>query len=157
MATKRLLEILWPGLLIYIQEVFWVGNQGEGTSPCCTLFFSDLELLLAFHYDWENETILPGALRHFKRYQTCMVTYLYILYCMDFSVNLRWWGEGEMMSVPGPSCRPSVQGVNPQCAASWMTYARDSFVDSPSVLCPLEGGAQTHWHRHQSYRVKYPW
>ncbi len=22
-----------------------------------------LELLLAFHYDWENETILPGALR----------------------------------------------------------------------------------------------
>ncbi len=25
-----------------------------------------LELLLAFHYDWENETILPGALRHFK-------------------------------------------------------------------------------------------
>ncbi len=67
--------------------------------------------------------------------------------------------------------RPSVQGVNPpvcctpgcycyickrqlcgfpQCAASWMTYARDSFVDSPSgAFCPLEGGAQTHWH--QSY------
>ncbi len=59
-----------------------------------------------------------------------------------------------MVSVPGPSCRPSVQGVNPpvccvlddickrqfcgfpQCAASWMTYARDSFVDSPSVLRP---------------------
>ncbi len=94
-----------------------------------------------------------------------MVTYLYILHCMDFSVNSRWWGEGEMM-------RPSVQGVDPpvcctpgcycyickrqlcgfpQCAASWMTYARDSFVDSPSgAFCPLEGGAQTHWH--QSYR-----
>ncbi len=43
-----------------------------------------LELLLAFHYDWENETILPGALRHFKRYQTCMVTFLYTLYCMGF-------------------------------------------------------------------------
>ncbi len=57
----------------------------------------------------------------------------------------------------------------PQCAAPLdvtVTYARDSFVDSPSVLrpgwhmqetalwiprgafCPLEGGAQTHWHRH---------
>ncbi len=58
--------------------------------------------------------------------------------------------------------RPSVQGVDPpvcctpgcycyickrqlcgfpQCAASWMTYARDSFVDSPSgAFCPLEGG-----------------
>ncbi len=34
-----------------------------------------LELPLAFHYDWENETILPDALRHFKRYQTCMVTF----------------------------------------------------------------------------------
>ncbi len=84
-----------------------------------------------------------------------MVTFLYILHCMDFSVNSRWWGEGEMM-------RPSVQGVDPpvcctpgcycyickrqlcgfpQCAASWMTYARDSFVDSPSgAFCPLEGG-----------------
>ncbi len=58
--------------------------------------------------------------------------------------------------------RPSVQGVDPpvcctpgcycyickrqlcgfpQCAASWMTYARDSFVDSPSgAFCPLGGG-----------------
>ncbi len=62
--------------------------------------------------------------------------------------------------------RPSVQGVNPpvcctpgcycyickrqlcgfpQCAASWMTYARDSFVDSPSgAFCPLEGGGPRH-------------
>ncbi len=66
----------------------------------------------------------------------------------------------------------------PQCAAPLdvtVTYARDSFVDSPSVLrpgwhmqetalwiprgafCPLEGGpdtlAQTHWH--QSYKGDY--
>ncbi len=98
-----------------------------------------------------------------------MVTYLYILHCMDFSVNSQWWGEGEMM-------RPSVQGVDPpvcctpgcycyickrqlcgfpQCAASWMTYARDSFVDSQGGLLSSRGGdvdtlAQTHWH--QSYR-----
>ncbi len=57
----------------------------------------------------------------------------------------------------------------PQCAAPLdvtVTYARDSFVDSPSVLRPgwhmqetafvdsqggllsSRGGAQTHWHRH---------
>ncbi len=45
-----------------------------------------------------------------------------------------------MVSVPGPSCRPSVQGVNPQCAASWMTYARDSFVDSQGGLLSSRGG-----------------
>ncbi len=71
--------------------------------------------------------------------------------------------------------RPSVQGVDPpvcctpgcycyickrqlcgfpQCAASWMTYARDSFVDSQGGLLSSRGGgpdtlAQTHWH--QSY------
>ncbi len=71
-----------------------------------------------------------------------------------FSVNSRWWGEGEMM-------RPSVQGVDPpvcctpgcycyickrqlcgfpQCAASWMTYARDSFVDSQGGLLSSRGG-----------------
>ncbi len=73
--------------------------------------------------------------------------------------------------------RPSVQGVDPpvcctpgcycyickrqlcgfpQCAASWMTYARDSFVDSQGGLLSSRGGdvdtlAQTHWH--QSYSI----
>ncbi len=105
-----------------------------------------------------------------------MVTYLYILHCMDFSVNSRWWGEGEMM-------RPSVQGVDPpvcctpgcycyickrqlcgfpQCAASWMTYARDSFVDSQGGLLSSRGGgpdtlAQTHWHQSYSSCTKYGW
>ncbi len=67
----------------------------------------------------------------------------------------------------------------PQCAAPLdvtVTYARDSFVDSPSVLrpgwhmqetalwiprgafCPLEGGgpdtlAQTHWHQSYNQRI----
>ncbi len=70
--------------------------------------------------------------------------------------------------------RPSVQGVDPpvcctpgcycyickrqlcgfpQCAASWMTYARDSFVDSQGGLLSSRGGGggQTHWH--QSYNT----
>ncbi len=55
-------------------------SGGGHTFKLCTIFSHTLELLLAFPYDWENETILPGALRHFKRYQTCMVTFLYIHY-----------------------------------------------------------------------------
>ncbi len=73
--------------------------------------------------------------------------------------------------------RPSVQGVDPpvcctpgcycyickrqlcgfpQCAASWMTYARDSFVDSQGGLLSSRGGgpgtlAQTHWHQSYSF------
>ncbi len=41
-------------------------------------------------------------------------------------------------------CKRQLCGF-PQCAASWMTYARDSFVDSPSgAFCPLEGGGPRH-------------
>ncbi len=61
--------------------------------------------------------------------------------------------------------RPSVQGVDPpvcctpvcycyickrqlcgfpQCAASWMTYARDSFVDSQGGLLSSRGGGARH-------------
>ncbi len=39
--------------------------------------------------------------------------FLYILHCMDFSVNFRWWGEGGMVTAAGPSCGPSAQGVKP--------------------------------------------
>ncbi len=141
--------------------MFWVGDQGEGTSPNCTLYFSDFRTSFSFSL-WlgmiENETILPGALRHFKRYQTCMVTFLYTLYCMGFQWILggegrgKWWDRQYRVWIP-------------QCAAPLdvtVTYARDSFVDSPSVLrpgwhmqetvlwiprgafCPLEGGGGRH-------------
>ncbi len=66
----------------------------------------------------------------------------------------------------------------PQCAAPLdvtVTYARDSFVDSPSVLRPgwhmqetafvdsqggllsSRGGAQTHWHRHIGTSLTQAW
>ncbi len=120
-------------MLIYIQEVIWMEDQGEGTSLRCTLYFSYLELLLAFHYDWENETILPGALRHFKWYQTCMVTFLYILHCMGFSVNSRWWG--------------AVQGVGPPGVlrgGRWWDRQEIVPVDFRRAFCPLEGGGGRH-------------
>ncbi len=151
MATKWLLEILWPGLLIYIQEVIWIGDQGEGTPLSCALYSHTLELLLAFPYDWENETILPGALRHFKRYQTCIVTF-----CTYY---IAWILGDEGRGENGDCSRSLVRTVStgcetPQCAASWMLllYARDS---SRWLLTPgphfLSRGAQTFWHRARAY------
>ncbi len=131
--------------------MFWVGDQGESTFPGCALYSHTLELLLAFPYDWENETILPGALRHFKRYQTCIVTFCtyYIAWILGDG------GRGEN----GDCSRSLVQTVSigcetPQCAASWMLllYARDS---SRWLLTPspqfLSRGAQTFWHRARAY------
>ncbi len=153
MATKWLLEILWPGLLIYIQEVIWIGDQGEGTPLSCALYSHTLELLLAFPYDWENETILPGALRHFKRYQTCIVTF-----CTYY---IAWILGDEGRGENGDCSRSLVRTVStgcetPQCAASWMLllYARDS---SRWLLTPgphfLSRGAQTFWHRARAYII----
>ncbi len=134
--------------------MFWVGDQGESTFPGCALYSHTLELLLAFPYDWENETILPGALRHFKRYQTCIVTF-----CIYY---IAWILGDEERGENGDCSRSLVRTVNtgcetPQCAASWMLllYARDS---SRWLLTPgphfLSRGAQTFWHRARAYSDK---
>ncbi len=134
--------------------MIWIGDQGEGTPLSCALYSHTLELLLAFHYDWEDETILPGALRHFKRYQTCMVTF-----CTYY---IAWILGDEERGENGDCSRSVVRTVNtgcetPQCAASWMLllYARDS---SRWLLTPspqfLSRGAQTFWHRARAYTVE---
>ncbi len=60
---------------LHTGDVLSRGSGGRVRSQAVHYTSQILELLLAFHYDWENETILPGALRHFKRYQTCIVTF----------------------------------------------------------------------------------
>ncbi len=150
--------------------MFWVGNQGEGTSPCCTLFFSDFRTSFSFSLWlgwWDHFTRRTETFQKISN----MYGYLFVHITLHgFSVNSQWWGEGEMMG-------PSVQGVDPpvcctpgcycyickrqlcgfpQCAASWMTYARDSFVDSQGGLLSSRGGgpdtlAQTHWHQSYSF------
>ncbi len=133
--------------------MIWIGDQGEGTPLSCALYSHTLELLLAFHYDWEDETILPGALRHFKRYQTCMVTF-----CTYY---IAWILGDEGRGENGDCSRSVVRTVStgcetPQCAASWMLllYARDS---SRWLLTPspqfLSRGAQTFWHRARAYTI----
>ncbi len=126
-------------------------SGGGHTFKLCAIFSHTLELLLAFPYDWENETILPDALRHFKRYQTCMVTF-----CTYY---IAWILGDEGRGENGDCSRSVVRTVStgcetPQCAASWMLllYARDS---SRWLLTPspqfLSRGAQTFWHRARAY------
>ncbi len=145
-------DILWQRMLIYIQEAIWIEDQGERAHPYALHYTSHIsELPLAFHYDWENETILPDALRHFKRYQTCIVTF-----CTYY---IAWVLGDEGRGENGDCSRSLVRTVStgcetPQCAASWMLllYARDS---SRWLLTPgphfLSRGAQTFWHRARAY------
>ncbi len=129
-------------------------SGGGHTFKLCTIFPHTLELLFAFRYDWENETILPGTLRHFKRYQTCIVTF-----CTYY---IAWILGDEGRGENGDCSRSVVRTVStgcetPQCAASWMLllYARDS---SRWLLTPgphfLSRGAQTFWHRARAYTNK---
>ncbi len=119
-------------MLIYIQEVVWIEDQGEGTPLSCRTSHT-LELLLAFHYDWENETILPGALRHFKWYQN-MYSYFFVHITLHrFSVNSRWWGEG------GRWWDRQYRVWTTRCVASWMLLLHMQEI-VPVAFCPLEGG-----------------
>ncbi len=112
-------------MLIYIQEVIWIEDQGEGTPLSCTIHFSYFRTSFSFHYDWENETILPGALRHFKWYQTCTVTFLYIHY---IAWVFQWvLGEEELHCVLRLGCCCYI------CKRWFLLIHR-------RVFCPLEGG-----------------
>ncbi len=144
-------DILWQGMLIYIQEVFWIEDWGEDTLLSCTLRFSYFRTSFSFSLwlgEWDHFTRRTET---FQKISNMYGYFLYILHCMDFSVNFRWWGEGGN----GDCSRSIVRTVStgcetPQCAASWMLllYARDS---SRWLLTPgpqfLSRGAQTFWHR----------
>ncbi len=106
-------DILWQGMLIYIQEVFWIEDQGEDTLLSCTLRFSYFRTSFSFSLwlgEWDHFTRRTET---FQKISNMYGYFLYILHCMDFSVNFRWWGEGGMVTAAGPSCGPSAQGVKP--------------------------------------------
>ncbi len=150
------------GILIYIQEVFWVGSGGGHTSPS-TLYFSDFRTSFSFSLwlgEWDHFTRRTET---FQKISNMYGYFLYTLYCMGFQWILgwgegKWWdrqyrGGSPVCCTPGCYCyicKRQLCGF-PQCAASWMTYARDSFGIPRGAFCPLEGGAQTHWH--QSYNT----
>ncbi len=131
--------------------MFWVGNQGEGTSPCCTLFFSDFRTSFSF-------SLWLGGWDHFTRrtetFQKISNMYGYLFvhitlhgFFSEFSV-VRGGGNDKTVSTGCGS--PSV--LHP-----WMLllYARDS---SRWLLTPgpqfLSRGAQTFWHRARAYNNK---
>ncbi len=58
-SYKWLLGILWQRILIYIQEVVWIEDQGEGTPLSCTLHFSYFRTSFSFSLwlgEWDHFT-----------------------------------------------------------------------------------------------------
>ncbi len=113
-------DILWQGMLIYIQEVFWIGDQGEGTSLGCTLYFSDFRTSFSFSLwlgEWDHFT------RRTETFQKISNMYGYFfahIILHGFSVNSRWWGEGEWCLYQVHRVDRQYRVWTPQCAASWM-------------------------------------
>ncbi len=88
-------------------------SGGEGTSLRCALYFSYFSTSFSFSLwlgEWDHFTRRTET---FQKISNMYGYFLYILHCMDFSVNFRWWGEGGMVTAAGPSCGPSAQGVKP--------------------------------------------
>ncbi len=88
-------------------------SGGEGTSLRCALYFSYFRTSFSFSLwlgEWDHFTRRTET---FQKISNMYGYFLYILHCMDFSVNFRWWGEGGMVTAPGPSCGPSARGVKP--------------------------------------------
>ncbi len=116
--------------------MFWVGDQGEGTSPNCTLYFSDFRTSFSFSLwlgEWDHFTRRTET---FQKISNMYGYFLYTLYCMGFQWILGGEGRGEWCLYQVHRVDRQYRVWTPQCAASWMIYARDSFVDSPSVLRP---------------------
>ncbi len=137
-------DVLWPGMLIYIQEVFWMGDQGEGTSLSCTLYFSDFRTSFSSSLwlgEWDHFTRRTEAFQMVSN----MYGYFFVhIILHGFSVNSRWWGEGEW-------CLYQVHRVDrqyrvwtpPVCCVldAAVIYARDiSCWFFRRAFCPLEGG-----------------
>ncbi len=136
--------------------MFWVGTQGEGTSPCCTLFFSDFRTSFSFF-------IMIGMMRPFYQAHWDIskdIKHVWLLICTYYIAWIfQWILSGEGRGENGDCSRSVVRTVStgcetPQCAASWMLllYAGDS---SRWLLTPspqfLSRGAQTFWHRARAY------
>ncbi len=124
-------------MLIYIQEVIWMEDQGEGTSLRCTLYFSYFRTSFSFSLwlgEWDHFTRRTET---FQMISNMYGYFLYILHCMGFSVNSRWWG--------------AVQGVDhPVCwGGEMMRPSRDSSCWFQEGLLSSRGGggAQTYWHQ----------
>ncbi len=114
--------------------MFWVGNQGEGTSPCCTLFFSDFRTSFSF-------SLWLGGWDHFTRrtetFQKISNMYGYLFvhitlhgFFSEFSV-VRGGGNDETVSTGCGS--PSV--LHP-----WMLllHMQETALWIPPVCCVLD-------------------
>ncbi len=120
-------------MLIYIQEVIWIEDQGEGTPLSCTLYFSDFRTSFSFSLwlgEWDHFT------RHTETFQMISNMYGYFfvhITFMGFSVNSRTWGEG------GRWWDRQYRVWTTPCVASWMLLLHMQEI-VPVAFCPLGGG-----------------
>ncbi len=135
--------------------MFWVGNQGEGTSPCCTLFFSDFRTSFSF-------SLWLGWWDHFTRrtetFQKISNMYGYLFvhitlhgFFSEFSV-VRGGGNDETVSTGcgSPSVlHPWMLLLHMQETALWIPPVccvlddickRQLLWIPRGAFCPLEGG-----------------
>ncbi len=134
-------------MLIYIQEVFWIGDQGEGTSPSYTLYFSDFRTSFSFSLwlgEWDHFT------RRTETFQMISNMYGYFfVHIMGFQWILGGEGRGEWCLYQVHRVDRQYRVWTPQCAASWMLLlyiARDSscwLLGGPFVLSRGGGGPDT--------------
>ncbi len=135
-------------MLIYIQEVIWIEDQGEGTPFSCTLYFSYLRTSFSFSLwlgEWDHFTRRTETFQMISN----MYGYFFVYITLHrFSVNSRWWGEG------GRWWDRQYRVWTTRGVASWMLLLHMQEivpVDFRGAFCPLEGGGgQTYWH--QAYR-----
>ncbi len=135
--------------------MFWVGNQGEGTSPCCTLFFSDFRTSFSF-------SLWLGWWDHFTRrtetFQKISNMYGYLFvhitlhgFFSEFSVVRGRGNDGTVSTGCGsPSVlHPWMLLLHMQETALWIPPVccvlddickRQLLWILRGAFCPLEGG-----------------
>ncbi len=135
--------------------MFWVGNQGEGTSPCCTLFFSDFRTSFSF-------SLWLGWWDHFTRrtetFQKISNMYGYLFvhitlhgFFSEFSVVRGGGNDGTVSTGCGsPSVlHPWMLLLHMQETALWIPPVccvlddickRQLLWILRGAFCPLEGG-----------------
>ncbi len=160
--------------------MFWVGNQGEGTSPCCTLFFSDFRTSFSF-------SLWLGWWDHFTRrtetFQKISNMYGYLFvhitlhgFFSEFSVVRGGGNDGTVSTGCGsPSVlHPWMLLLHMQETALWIPPVccvlddickRQLLWILRGAFCPLEGGPRhigtdtlapvLHWQVMRSFQNKY--
>ncbi len=123
---------------IYIQEVIWIEDQGEGTPLSCTIHFSYFRTSFSFSLwlgEWDHFTRRTETFQMISN----MYSYFFVhtLHCMGFQWVL---GEEELHCVVRLGCCCYI------CKRWFLLIHRRGLLSSRGG-----GGGQTYWH--QAYKA----